>query len=157
MRTIDTIVVHSSATKPSSRVTVKTIEGWHKERGFHSIGYHHVIGRDGIVYAGRPETTPGAHVQGHNARSIGVCLIGGLNEKTGAAENNYTLPQMISLARLIKATREKYPSIKRVVGHRDLSPDLNRDGKISPNEWVKQCPCFDVGEWMETTYPNLIK
>ncbi|GAF75520.1 unnamed protein product, partial [marine sediment metagenome] len=30
------------------------------------------------------------------------------------------------------------------VGHRDLSVDLNGDGVISKNEWMKQCPCFDV-------------
>lgn len=29
-------------------------------------------------------------------------------------------------------------------GHRDLSPDLNHNGEIEPEEWVKQCPCFDA-------------
>jgi hypothetical protein len=31
-----------------------------------------------------------------------------------------------------------------VVGHRDLSPDLDNDGEISENERLKSCPCFDV-------------
>jgi N-acetylmuramoyl-L-alanine amidase len=31
-----------------------------------------------------------------------------------------------------------------VVGHRDLSPDLDKDGLVEPHEWMKQCPCFDA-------------
>ena len=34
----------------------------------------------------------------------------------------------------------------KVVGHRDLSPDLNGNGEVEPMEWTKQCPCFDVGK-----------
>ena len=44
-----------------------------------------------------------------------------------------------------------YP-IREIVGHRDLSPDLDGDGVVEPEEWVKQCPCFDVAsereEWL---------
>lgn len=35
-------------------------------------------------------------------------------------------------------------SAHRVVGHRDLSPDVNGNGVVEPEEWVKVCPCFDV-------------
>ncbi|MDG6260274.1 N-acetylmuramoyl-L-alanine amidase, partial [Glaesserella parasuis] len=24
------------------------------------------------------------------------------------------------------------------------------DGTIAPNEWVKDCPCFDVWEWLDS-------
>ena len=41
--------------------------------------------------------------------------------------------------------REKFPGC-RVCGHRDLSPDLNGNGEIEPEEWIKQCPCFDVAK-----------
>jgi len=30
------------------------------------------------------------------------------------------------------------------MGHRDTSPDLNKDGKISSSEYIKSCPCFDA-------------
>jgi N-acetylmuramoyl-L-alanine amidase len=33
-----------------------------------------------------------------------------------------------------------------IVGHRDLSPDLDGDGIVEPQEWIKQCPCFDAKE-----------
>jgi len=42
-----------------------------------------------------------------------------------------------------------------VCGHRDLSPDLNGNGEIEPEEWIKQCPCFEVakefGEFADET------
>ena len=28
--------------------------------------------------------------------------------------------------------------------HRDLSPDLNGNGEIEPEEWIKACPCFNA-------------
>ena len=31
-----------------------------------------------------------------------------------------------------------------IFGHRDLSPDTDGNGHITPNEWLKQCPCFDA-------------
>ena len=32
--------------------------------------------------------------------------------------------------------------------HRDLSPDLNGNGEIEPEEWIKACPCFEASkEW----------
>ena len=46
----------------------------------------------------------------------------------------------------IKTTRE----IERIGAHahRDLSPDLNGNGEIEPEEWIKACPCFEVkAEW----------
>jgi N-acetylmuramoyl-L-alanine amidase len=32
----------------------------------------------------------------------------------------------------------------RVCGHRDLSPDLNGNGKVDPWERLKECPCYEV-------------
>ncbi|MDY5354364.1 MAG: N-acetylmuramoyl-L-alanine amidase, partial [Bacteroides pyogenes] len=33
---------------------------------------------------------------------------------------------------------------------RDLSPDLDGNGEIEPEEWIKACPCFDAAtRWNE--------
>ncbi|MZZ85577.1 N-acetylmuramoyl-L-alanine amidase, partial [Escherichia coli] len=38
-------------------------------------------------------------------------------------------------------------------GHRDPSEDLNGDGTISPDEWIKQCPSFNaISEYKELVY-----
>lgn len=31
-----------------------------------------------------------------------------------------------------------------ILGHRDLSDDLDGDGIIQPDEWIKNCPRFDA-------------
>ncbi|KAB4432839.1 N-acetylmuramoyl-L-alanine amidase, partial [Bacteroides thetaiotaomicron] len=46
---------------------------------------------------------------------------------------------------LVLTLLRDYPGC-RVCGHRDLSPDLNGNGEIEPEEWVKACPCFDAEE-----------
>jgi N-acetylmuramoyl-L-alanine amidase len=38
---------------------------------------------------------------------------------------------------LVLLLLKDYPG-SRLCGHRDLSPDLNHNGEIEPEEWVKQ-------------------
>lgn len=146
---IDYIVVHCSATKASQDVTVKDIDRWHRERGWNGIGYHFVIERDGRIQGGRPLMEVGAHAYGYNRVSWGICLIGGLDE-AGEAEDNFTDEQKTALASLIQSLRGKRNGYGiEVLGHRDLSPDVDGDGIIEPWEWKKECPCFDVRAWMQ--------
>jgi hypothetical protein len=79
--TTDLIVVHCSATGPAADIGVAQITQWHKQRGFDTVGYHYVIRRNGTLETGRRESEIGAHVRGHNANSIGVCLAGGVDAK----------------------------------------------------------------------------
>jgi hypothetical protein len=37
-----------------------------------------------------------------------------------------------------------------IKGHRDYSPDLNGDGQITRNEWVKTCPGFEVPAFIKS-------
>ena len=149
MKAPHTIVVHSSATQPIAGIDRVDIRAWHLKQGWRDIGYHFVIPIDGVVQPGRPITETGSHVRGHNANTIGVCLVGGVGKDSKPADN-YLPVQKDALFSLIESLRKQFPSIKRIVGHRDLSPDLNKDGKITPNEWVKACPCFDVARWYQS-------
>lgn len=150
MREIDAIVIHCSATRAGQDVRAADIDKWHKERGFAMIGYNYVIDLDGTVEPGRPLTMDGAHcntagVSGlsYNKHSIGICYVGGL-DKDGNPADTRTKAQKQAMAALVFGLLEQYPGIIEVIGHRDASPDKNGDGKITKNEWVKQCPCFDV-------------
>lgn len=142
MRKINKLVIHCSATKEGQSFTVKDIDSWHKQRGFRKIGYHYVIYLDGSRHIGRSEDEIGAHVEGHNSDSIGVCYIGGLGSD-GKAKDTRTAAQKLSLKQLIADLKIKYP-LASVMGHRDLSPDKNGNGIIEPFEWLKECPSFDV-------------
>lgn len=140
---VDLIVIHCSATKETSRLTPLALDRMHRQRGFNGCGYHYYIERDGKINSMRPSEKVGAHARGYNAHSLGICYEGGL-DKNGRAADTRTERQKVSLRALVKVLRQPYPTINRVVGHRDLSADRNGDGVITPDEWTKQCPCFDV-------------
>lgn len=146
---IDAIVIHCSATKADVDIHAADIDRWHKARGFSEIGYHYVIDLDGAVELGRALPKDGAHCNtaglsglSYNKHSVGVCYVGGL-DAFGRPADTRTEAQKASMRVLVRRLTEKYP-IKEIIGHRDASPDKNGDGVISKNEWLKQCPCFDV-------------
>ena len=58
----------------------KTIDAWHRFKGWAGIGYHFVILRDGTIEHGRNLKMIGAHALGKNGDSIGVCLIGNFHK-----------------------------------------------------------------------------
>lgn len=144
MDKIKYIIIHCSATPEGKDFTVADIRRWHKERGFSDIGYHYVVYRDGSVHMGRPEAKAGAHCKGYNNRSIGVCYIGGLDKK-GGPKDTRTKEQKEGLERIVSELMERYPTAA-VKGHRDMSPDLDGDGIVEPDEWIKDCPCFNAIE-----------
>jgi len=130
------IVIHCAATPPNMDIGVEEIDQWHKARGWKGCGYHDVIRRDGVPEQGREENDVGAHVKGYNSISVGICLVGGINED-GSPENNFTPAQIKTLIRLLRFYRVLFPEAI-IVGHHDLDP-------------YKACPSFDVGRWLKTT------
>lgn len=151
MKEIDAIIIHCSATREGQNIGKSEITQMHLQRGFNTIGYNYVIRLDGTVEIGRSLTIPGAHCNtkgtsgvSYNRHSIGICYVGGL-DANGKAKDTRTEAQKETLRALIARLIEKYP-IKEILGHRDTSPDLDGDGVVEPNEWIKMCPCFDAKE-----------
>ena len=148
-RVVNQIAVHCTATAEGREVTMAEIDSWHKARGFskqkisgHYCGYHFVVALDGTIMCGRDLRETGAHVSGYNSKSIGVCYVGGLDEK-GKAKDTRTPEQKETLNWLIGELKHIL-DIKKVQGHRDYSPDKNGNGIIESFEWIKSCPCFDA-------------
>lgn len=141
-RAMHTIVVHCSATKEGKSYDREDIKRWHLARKFNDVGYHFVIKLDGTIELGRPLNKIGAHVKGGNTGTIGICYIGGL-DSNGKPKDTRTEEQKESLLNLIN-TLKSLTSAKKVLGHRDYSKDLNNNGIIEPNEYIKACPCFDA-------------
>lgn len=156
MRFINMIAIHCTATENGKSVLPATVLKWHLARGFSEIGYHYLIDVDGKVHHCRPLEKAGAHAQGANAHSIGICLVGGVEprkpgEKKGKEFGRYTRKQWESLRGLMDDLEFLYPGCV-IVGHRDLSPDLDGDGIVEPHEWIKVCPCFEVSTWKRAGY-----
>lgn len=126
------IIVHCSATHPGMNIGRREINEWHLNKGWAGIGYHYVIRRDGSVELGRDIEETGAHAEGYNAVSVGVCLVGGVNDKK-IPEANYTEAQWKTLVTLLKKLKKKYPSA-RIIGHNEVAK--------------KACPSFNVQKWL---------
>lgn len=141
-RRIDLLVVHCSATRTQDRYLPPQLIQDHKQLGYSTAGYHYYITRDGRLYELRSVTLPGAHARGYNKYSIGICYEGGLDAQYRPRDTR-TPEQRQMLTQLIWNLQRRYPEAM-VVGHRDLSPDRNGDGRITPDEWLKVCPCFDA-------------
>ncbi len=142
MRRIDYLVLHCSATREGQELPPEALERAHRLRGFNGTGYHYYIRRDGTTVGTRPLKLVGAHVKGYNKYSIGICYEGGLDAQ-GHACDTRTAQQRTALRALVARLLRRFPQA-RVCGHRDLSADLNGNGRVEPHEWLKQCPCFDV-------------
>lgn len=147
LRSINLIVLHCTASPNGRPVSIQTVTEWHRQRGFKTIGYHYLIDVDGAVSEGRSELETGAHALGFNAHSIGVCLVGGVGGPSKQNPGLYTQSQWDNLRIAVQDLLDRYPGA-RVVGHRDLSPDLDGDGQVEPHEWIKLCPAFDVSAWL---------
>lgn len=136
MRTIDKIIIHCSATPEGRDIKMETIKSWHvKGRGWSDIGYHFIIELDGAIVDGRHITKVGAHTKGHNAHSIGICYVGGI-DKDKKAKDTRTPEQQTALVNLLDALKKEFPKAT-IHGHNEFAN--------------KACPSFDVASefgWM---------
>lgn len=132
-RRITEIIVHCSATPEGKDYTVLDIRKWHKQQGWSDIGYHYVVYRNGHIEAGRDVDIIGAHCEGHNAHSIGVCYIGGCARNGRTPKDTRTLAQKAALISVLTELRQMYPQAK-IYGHRDF------------DKHGKKCPSFDAKE-----------
>ncbi len=109
--TTDYIILHHAA---ASEASVTTVHNWHLQRGWVGIGYHFYVRKDGSIYRGRPEDTIGAHTEGYNSRSIGIC-----------AEGNFeveTMPdaQKRAIIELLRELKKRYPNVQ-IKRHKDFA------------------------------------
>ncbi len=131
------IVMHCSATRCDHDYPVQQLYHDHVEvNHWRYIGYHFYIRKDGRVEQTRPLARIGAHAKGYNAHSIGICYEGGLNPQ-GQPADTRTEAQVAAMRRLVAQLRQQFPTIRQVLGHRDL-PGVQ-----------KSCPCFDATTLMD--------
>lgn len=124
------IILHCSASANGKPVDISEVEKWHLARGFSKVGYHIVINTTGEAQRGRFLNEAGAHCEGENHNSIGICMIG---------TNKFTKQQWDSLRSQIDSIRISLniPASK-IYGHYQM-PSAIKQGKT--------CPCFEIGEF----------
>ena len=120
---IDTIVLHHAAAKSC---TAQDIHWWHVARGYSGIGYHYFVNKKGEVFKGREDNVIGAHAEGHNSTSIGICFEGDFEKET------LLQVQIDAGKELVDYLKKKY-NIKNVKKHKDLCA-TSCPGKYFPFE-----------------------
>lgn len=128
-RQIQEIIVHCTATPEGKQYTVADVRKWHKLQGWSDIGYHYLVLLNGEVEQGRDVELVGAHCQGRNSHSIGVCYVGGVMTDGRTPKDTRTEEQKAALLRLLLDLRKLYPRAT-IYGHRDFA--------------AKACPSFDA-------------
>lgn len=103
--------------------------------GWRRPGYHVIIRADGSTAILQDYELPTNGVAGHNANSIHICYIGGV-DSLGRPHDNRTLEQQHTLKVLVQTLKQQYPTAI-VCGHRDF-PGVK-----------KACPSFDVARWLK--------
>lgn len=136
MRIIKYIAVHCTA--GSQKATVNDLLAEFKRKGWKDPGYHYVVTADGNIHKLLDTDKVSNGVKGFNSVTVNIAYTGGMD-----GIDNRTDKQKKSLVTLLKLLRKRYPDAV-IQGHRDFSPDLNGNGKIEKNEYIKMCPSFDA-------------
>lgn len=142
MRNITRIFVHCTASYQAT-TTEATLRNEFKSKGWKNPGYHYVVKPDGGIINMLDENSVANGVKGYNSNSIHVSYIGGIDKAHPKGIDNRTDAQKATLVELLTKLKKKYPNAK-IMGHRDISPDKNKNGIVDPWERIKECPCFDA-------------
>jgi hypothetical protein len=124
------IVLHHSAEPTASEYrgarTILDIQSFHMDtRRFDDIGYHFLIGPDAAVYEGRPVSVTGAHVEGKNSGSIGICIVGDYRND----RDPLSLSCIAALADLLEWLISAFRCHPReLYGHKDFKPSTECPG-----------------------------
>jgi len=129
MRPVNKIILHCSASKLPGQ-DAAMIDGWHRARGWAKIGYHYFIPTDGRTQEGRGLDEIGAHCEGENAASLGICLAG---------LSSFTPEQFKALSLLLAQLKPLYP-LATVHAHNEFA---------SAKKQGKTCPVFDIAPFKQ--------
>ena len=130
---VHTIVEHYTWTLPTDGTKMADVAKWHAARNFNGPGYHIGVHPDGSREYGRPLWARGAGAAGHNDRYIHVVWFGGRKRGSDNGFDTRTPAQIKALDQIYAELRAQFPTIKRICGHRALTPT--------------QCPGYDVEAW----------
>ena len=132
MRNITHLVVHCTAT--AATASVASIQRyWRENLKWRSMGYHIIIEANGNIVRLAPDAAICNGVAGHNATSLHVSYIGGIDAR-GVPKDTRTDAQKASLLKVLTEWKQKYPRAV-IQGHRDF---------LKRNVNWKDCPSFDA-------------
>lgn len=140
MRKIERIFIHCTAS--SQKWGVKELMQEFKNKGWKNPGYHIAVTADGVEHQLLSIDKVSNGVKGYNSTAINIAYVGGIDLK-GHGVDNRTDKQKETLRAIVTRLKKQFPNAM-VLGHRDISPDINKNGNVDPWERIKECPCFNA-------------
>ena len=95
--------------------TLQDIHNYHVKLGWVGIGYNYFITFDGRIFEGRGRNI-GAHAQGYNSNTLGVCFQGDFEKQKMTDEQVKAGAWLIT-----QLLRNEGLTINDVIGHRDIN------------------------------------
>lgn len=102
------VAFRDTITIPDEQTDVRTIDLKHCRQGRFGCGFHFLITTKGDVQLGRPVETIGSHSRHYDRISVGVGVVGGLNEE-GKRAFTRTVEQQAALDDMLTFLQERYP------------------------------------------------
>lgn len=125
---IRSIAIHHSLTVTGS---AEAFAGYHvRTNNWPGIGYHYVIGRDGMIYQCWDHTVVSYHVGNSNKHALGICMVGDFRTQQPTPE------QYAAILELTRWLQGQLPNTTVVKGHSEY-PDYS---------W-KACPVISMDKF----------
>lgn len=134
------IIVHHSLTEDSGTANWLAIMNYHtKQIGWNDIGFHAGVelvknaDMSNIeVFIGRSWLTPGAHTQGYNHDSLGICFVGDFDKRKPSDK------MLIAGAKVIRMWMNLYRIPRQeIYTHNNFNPNKTCPGKKFPIERLR--------------------
>ena len=141
MRNVKYIAIHCTA----GYGTVDSIKKyWKDSLKWTEVGYHIIVDLDGKLNHLLDFDKISNGVKGFNHETINISYIGGvLKDDYTKSSDTRTEAQKEGLKKAILEAKKYAPNAK-IQGHRDFSPDKNKNGLIDTWERIKECPSFNA-------------
>jgi hypothetical protein len=113
------IIIHHSVTaqgtdQASVAGILRTIDKFHRSKGWGGIGYNFAVDHAGRVYEARGRDIIGVHASGSNTVNFGICFIGNSDKKVS--------PKAVAaIAKLVENLQNASGKKLKVQGHRDVN------------------------------------
>lgn len=130
-RVISTVYLHCTASSPNATPD-GILNFWQRTRGWDRPGYHYLILADGTLLGLYPERELTYGVRGHNAHSIHLSYMGGI-DFDGRPLDTRTPDQRVAMSDAVRHLLTAYPGAL-IYGHYAKA--------------AKACPSFDVPAWL---------
>jgi N-acetyl-anhydromuramyl-L-alanine amidase AmpD len=112
---IESITIHHTATENEN---IQSFTQNHIDRvGGCGIGYHYIIGKDGVVKKLNDIRKITYHNKNNNSSTVGVCLVGNFDKEMPTEKQLKSLKKIVTILKAVTRTKKVRSHSDYIVGH----------------------------------------